>query len=60
MKTTQNMGFLEIMIGQTIGVLHQVQKKEFLNLIKLETLIIGAFGGVKNPLKITILKFLHL
>ena len=60
MKTTQNMGFLEIMIGQTIGVLLQVLNKVFLSLIKLEILTIGAFGGAKNPLKITTLKFLHL
>ena len=54
------MALAEVMIGQTIGVPHQVQVKESPNLIKLETPIIGVFGGGKNLLKITTLKFLLL
>ena len=42
------MVLVEIIIGQTIGVPHQVLNKEFLNRTKLEPLIIGEFGG-KEP-----------
>ena len=41
-------GFSEIMIGQTIGVPLLALKKEFLNPIKLETLIIGVYGGKRT------------
>ena len=51
------MALAEVMIGQTIGVPHQVQVKESPNLIKLEIPIIGVFGGGKNLFKILTQKF---
>ena len=60
MTFIQNVDTVEIIIGQIIGLLHQVHQMGFQNLIKQEIHIIGEFGGVKSLLKISTLKYHHL